>query len=145
MKAINKKIYLYLLIMNFMMSCDPIDHKLKIINNTNDKIYYTYNQNNDLLAMYDVELEKMKVSQSYHNYINSIEANDTIMPPEMGYDAWVKLIQKSKNKKLYIFTFDIDTLEKYQWKEIVQKNKYKKRYAISLEELNMVNWTVSID
>lgn len=145
MKAINKKKYLYLLIMNFMISCDPIDHKLKIINNTNDKIYYTYNQNNDLLAMYDVELEKMKVPQSYHNYINSIEANDTIMPPEMGYDAWVKLIQNSKNKKLYIFTFDVDTLEKYQWKEIVQKNKYKKRYAISLEELNMVNWTVGID
>lgn len=127
-----------------MMSCDSIDHKLKIINSTDDKIYYTYNQNNDLLAMYDVELNKMKVPQSCYNYIQSIEANDTIMPPEMGYEAWVKLIQNSKNKKLYIFTFDIDTLEKYQWKEITQKNKYKKRYAISLEELNRANWTVSV-
>ena len=144
MKTKNKYIFIYLLLMNLIISCDPIDHKLKLINNTNDKTYYTYSQNIDLLAMYDVELEKMKVSQSYHNYINSIEANDTIMPPEMGYDAWVKLIQNSKNKKLYIFTFDIDTLEKYQWKDIVQKNKYKNRYAISLEELEKINWTVNI-
>jgi hypothetical protein len=58
--------------------------------------------------------------------------------------AWSNYIQISKNKKLNVFVYDLDTLKKYQNMDSIRHKKlYIKRIKISEEELNQKNWIVT--
>jgi hypothetical protein len=61
-----------------------------------------------------------------------------------GKDAWKWETRNSKNKKLNIFVFDLDTLRKYNDMEFIRLNKMYKRYEFTEKELNNSNWIIDI-
>ncbi len=123
--------------------CGAKDDRLNINNPTEDGIYYLI-LDKSLLNRSDDLLKNCKMF-TYHNYLNSIPPYTKESRLIERSDGWIDYIETGENKKLYVFSFDTDTLEKYEWEKIIHKNKYKKRYSFSLEELNKRNWIVDLD
>jgi hypothetical protein len=70
--------------------------------------------------------------------------NDSAYQFLPGKDAWKWETRNSKNKKLNIFVFDLDTLRKYNDMEFIRLNKMYKRYELTEKELNNSNWIIDI-
>ena len=61
-----------------------------------------------------------------------------------GYsDGWEKYIEYSKNKKMSLFIFDLDTLKFYNWDTIRKYNKYVKRYDIGIDDVRKKGWYIT--
>ena len=115
-------------------TCDYTDNRLKIKNNSNFAIALDYSTDTILVQ----EIKKIDAIIS-----------DKIMPGEIvnqslpgSSNAWPFLIKRSKNNKLNIFIFNIDTLLKYNNWEYIRNQRLYKRYELSEEELNKSDWIV---
>jgi len=49
-----------------------------------------------------------------------------------------------RNKKLHVFTFNLDTLTTYSWKEIIENNLYENKKDYSLAEVKSMNWEIKL-
>jgi predicted AlkP superfamily pyrophosphatase or phosphodiesterase len=55
-----------------------------------------------------------------------------------------KIVLNGDSQKLHLFTFDIDTLNKFSWDKIIKNEMYKKRRSFSYNELISSNWRIEI-
>jgi len=132
-----KNIVLVSIILSLLlMSCDYSDSKLMIKNHSKKTIAIQSNIDTILNSAY---LGKVP----YYETIK-ITPNDSAYQFLPGKDAWKWEARNSKNKKLNIFIFDLDTLRKYNDMEFIRINKKYKRYEFTEEELNKCNWTIKI-
>lgn len=74
--------------------------------------------------------------------------NDTSFIIKPGENAWLEYVNKGKAKTLYIYFFDIDTLNKYQkggadMSYLLGSKRYLKRLDYSLDELTKANWEIT--
>jgi len=79
---------------------------------------------------------------------NEIAPYDTAFIKKPGEDAWLEYVNKGNAKTLYIYIFDIDSLNKYQkggadMSYLPGNKKYLKRLDYSLDELTKANWVVT--
>jgi len=49
---------------------------------------------------------------------------------------------RGDSQKLYVYIFNKDTLEKYDWRTIVENENYQKRYSYSFDFLKFNNWNI---
>lgn len=127
------KTKILIIIVIIFISCDYFDNRLKIKNNSNYAIAFDFSQD------------------TIFNSINNVQAvlNNNIQPIGIKYfsmpgsrRSWSNYINNSKNKKLNIFIFSVDTLYKfYNWNYIIS-NKLYKRYEFTEDELDKMNWTI---
>jgi len=107
------------------------DARLKIINRTNHEISFDYNI--DTVPKYPSTKRDRPIT-----YIG-----DTSHVPE-NRDNWPAAIERSNNKKLNLFIYNVDSLKKYNEIDLlIQKGIYK-RFSYSREELEKSNWIVTI-
>jgi len=70
--------------------------------------------------------------------------SDTANMVAMSKKGWPFFIARSKNKKLNLIVFDIDSLKKYDSIDtLIKRNKYR-RFEFSEEQLNSKNWEIVI-
>lgn len=77
-----------------------------------------------------------------------IAPNDTSFITRAGKNAWLEYINEGKAKTLYIYFFDVDSLNKYDkggadMSYLLGNKKYLKRLDYSLDELTKSNWEIS--
>lgn len=78
---------------------------------------------------------------------NEIAPYDSAFIKKPGENAWLEYVNKGNAKTLYIYFFDVDTLNKYQkgganMNYLLGNKKYLKRLDYSLEELTKSNWEI---
>ena len=125
------------------LGCDPVDDKLIITNQSDQKIYYTRSQHSQLTKLYQ---EGSIKEDTYLNYVAEIESNTSRHEILMGRrgKAWRNYIKNSEGGKLRIYTFNIDTLNKYSWKDVIDNNRYFSKKEFAIDDLEKVNWEIKL-
>ena len=120
-----------------VLSCDPMDYKLKIINNTGSKICYEITDDSILIE------NKIYNRDTWEGYRSILNNDSTILEYPVS-DSWDYIKSESKNGKLNIFIFRYDSLVKYDWKSIVKTKNYIKYISLTKNELDSLDWRIII-
>ncbi|MBN3584570.1 hypothetical protein JYB64_19420 [Algoriphagus aestuarii] len=138
------KLPIVILFLLFIIGCDPIDDKLIIDNQTQNKIYFALSPHDHLSKLFEEGLDKFNVEVTYKNYVNEIEADSKQRQLLTGGgNAWERYINETcQDSMLRVFTFNIDTLNKYSWSEIIEKNYYLKKIELSVKDLEKQGWQI---
>ncbi len=120
-----------------LTSCDYVDNRLTIINNSNKKICFDFDK--DTILTIPALGKKEFYMSSY--MINPNESNQVSMPGSTKY--WDYYINSSKNKKLNLFIFDYDSVVNCNWDSLRKNKRFIKRLEITKAQLDSNNWIVN--
>ncbi len=131
--------YLYVLVIVVLIaSCvmDAVNARLQIKNNSNYDISVEINIFDTIIHESIMENPAYYISDKIsHGEIRRQAING-------GKHAWSQFIERSTNKKLNVFIFSTDTIEKYGGFEHIIKQKLYKRYEFAEKELDNINWII---
>jgi hypothetical protein len=115
------------------------------VNNTDHNIEFVLFDKDSLVNLYDgYDLDSLNTFRI--NHIISLNPGEKKIKSRLGAkNEWEKVVLSGDSQKLYVFLFDNDTINKYDWKTIVTKEKYQNRLSFSLKELQTSNWNVIIN
>ena len=129
----------WILLLFLLSSCiiDPSgDYRFKVINHTNHLITIEYN--------IDTIPEYPAINDTWLYLQDSIKINDTLKVLEYSYKPWPYFFERSKNKKVNLFIYNLELLKKYNHIDTLIKRKLYKRLEYSEKELNELDWTVEV-
>ena len=128
-----KKIYLLLICLIFF-NCDPIDKRLKIINNSNDSLVAKIIFNN--------ELPNNNNSNRDDEFLLLLRKINQIVI----LNSWDESFKKAKDSKLNIFITKYYNYEdnKKTW-DSIYINKLFVRKTFSLDDLRKNNWEINFN
>ena len=137
----------YLLIILFYSCTSPSgDDKLKIINNSDDGIYFYYSCDS---VLNELHIYRNGINYSYDSiyiisdqYVKS-KSSVNVLNKILGRDAWNVYVTRCKSKLLNIFIFSESTVNKYSDDSLRQNKLYIKRMSFTLEDLEKNNWVVT--
>lgn len=134
--SIKNIFYFFILFILLTTSCDYVDNRLNIKNNSENRISVEVCQDSTL-TINDVNHIEYYLS----NFIEpDKEINESIVG---GKNEWDNFICSSTNKKLNIFFFNLDTLKKYNDFNIIISNKMYQHYEFTKQELEQLNWQIT--
>jgi len=125
------------LITLFLTSCiyDPVgDDRLKVVNQSGYQIFVDYDANS-------VPLYPSQITTETH-LDHPVNDDDTTKLLEYSSKPWPQFFER--NKKLNLFIYSIDSLEKYNSIDTLIKRKLYKKIAFSKNEIEKLNWIVVI-
>ena len=91
----------------FLASCDYYDHRLWLENGTDKSISFSTDQ--------DTIPQLPNVNPTEYHFTNAVspgESENLVKPGST--EGWSYFIANSKNERLNLFVYDIDSLRKYQ-------------------------------
>lgn len=120
---------------------DQFNHQLSLTNTSKRTLSYLYTNFADRK-----DLTGNNVAAYIADWmIVKSDSTEYIAKPG-GKNIWHNYIANGKNKKLYVYLFDTDTLKKYNgiysMEDIVNQHKYLKLLSYSESDLNKINWQV---
>jgi len=119
-----------------LSACDYYDHRLEIVNQTKGEITVeTYS---------DTIPEFPGINKTKFYLDETVIPNDTLKLTEIGKNGWPFAISRSRNKKLNLVVYNIDSLRKYESIDTLIRKRIYKRYEFSEKELQEKNWKVVI-
>lgn len=142
------KITLTLCILLCLLGCDPTDDRLRVVNKSDEKIYLLESHRRELSSQYQDDIKQNGRGFGFTNYIEEIDANDTTVLHMGGNSnhAWERYINNvCEDGKLRLYTFSLDTLQKYSWRTVLEKEYYNKKVELSVKDLDKRNWVVIFD
>jgi len=116
-------------------------HQLITIVNKTDKTMYV-----DWSTQYpDVNAYKSKPDPSLNGFskVPANESTDQILASKSSYESIFE--NRIPSGVMMIYVFDGVTLETQGWEHIKSNNLVYKRYDLTLQDLNNMNWKVTID
>lgn len=129
---------LYIPIVMFFSSCvmEPVgDQRLLIVNNTTSNISFHYDS--------DTIPEFPSANHTDIYLRDLLEIGDSIHLGTYNRKPWPEVIEASKNGKLNLFIYKIDSLKKYGIDTIIKRKIYT-RLEYSKEELEKQRWIVIV-
>jgi len=112
------------------------DDRLNVVNRTDYRLVCEYN------------IDSIPKSPSVINtdgfYDHPVNIDDSIKLVEYSLKPWPRFFERSKNKKLNLFIYNIDSLRAYKDIDTLIKRKIYKRLEYSEQDLNRLNWTVDV-
>lgn len=135
-----------LILLVLLAGCDPVDDKLIITNQSDDKVYYMTSPM-DLGDLYREILKEQRAPITYQGVVDvigpKISRNETMMGRRGR--AWENYVRHTcKDGKLRIYTFSLDTLKKYSLENIGDSHRYLSKQEFSIDDLNKLNWEVKL-
>jgi hypothetical protein len=122
--------------MFFVCSCDYYDHRLEIVNKGGSEI---------VVETYLDEMPDFPSVNKTEFYLShGVAPDDSVTLTKVGKNGWPFLIQRSKNKKLNLVIYSIDSLRKYQSIDTLIKKRIYKRSEFSEDELEKMGWSVKL-
>ena len=129
-----KHFFCLLVIAIMLISCDPVDARPTVKNNSDYAISFE--------IMHDTIFSEVHYP-GFHIY-------GKILPGEKGRRliigspnrAWSHFIRRSVNNKLNVFIFSTDTLKKYGCFEPIIERRLYTRYSFTEEELDEMGWVI---
>ena len=141
----NLKFYCLLVILLFIISCDPADNRLRIENTQSYPIYYTYSSKEIL----EEDVIRIGVNSSVNDSLSRSPDSFYLISPRTISNAsltsskWEAIASESKNGKIYFFFLSKKTLINYSWKEIVRGNKYIGKASYTIKDLKNLDWKIT--
>lgn len=141
------RIFISLTLIFLILSCDPLDERLTISNNTSEIIFYRISTDKRLYG-------KSPFKNSYKIVNRDTvwdETSSVIFPSSnktlvvIGRNGWEDFIKESEDGKLRVFIFEKDLISKVPWMELVAEQKFSKKYELTLEELERLNWKIKYE
>ena len=116
---------------------DYYDHRMVVVNNSQVRIAV------EVLN----DTTKRTANEIAYYLSNTIAPRDTSFITKAGKNAWPEYAEDGKDKTLYIYFFDADSLSKYQkggadMNYLLGNRKYLKRLDCSFKELTRTNWKI---
>ncbi|MER2997922.1 hypothetical protein [Pontibacter populi] len=134
--------FLFVFIMLFTSSCDPHDTRLKIINSTDENVFYVIS-GNDSLHYSPLYIQGQDTIWDLSSMIKpKSEINEAMVGSE-GWEDYIK--SESKDNNLRVYFFDEKLIEKYSWESLLQNNQYSKLYRLSIAELEKNGWLIEYE
>jgi len=130
------KKFILLSVVLILMGCEYFDSRLHVINESplTISVYDTNDTNN--VVENNIEY--------YQSHV--IHPKDTAALTKAGKNEWVNYIERGPEKRLYLYFFEVDTLNRYQHKAamnyLIGSKKYLKREGFTLDQLNQMNWEI---
>ncbi|MFM7858438.1 MAG: hypothetical protein ACKO96_42590 [Flammeovirgaceae bacterium] len=116
--------------------CDYYDQRLEIVNKVGSEVAVeTY---------LDTSPDFPSVNKTEFYLSHSVAPNDSVTLTRVGKNGWPFLIQRSKNKKLNLVIYSIDSLRKYQSIDTLIKKGIYKKSEFSEDELEKMGWSVTL-
>ena len=118
-----------------LFNCTFYDRRLNIVNSSSDTISFRLTTN---------PYGKFESLKEY--YLSLKLAPDSIknvIIPGKSKLEWNEQISKSKNKRLYLYVINYDTLKHYSLDEIISEEKFI-IYEYSKKQLDSMNWKISV-
>lgn len=117
------------------LSCDYSDDRLKIINSSKKNI---------VVETYLDTIPDITKTNDTEYYLDHVirEAEKNRLIKVGSINGWPFQIINSKNNKLNLFVFVVDSIEKYHTIDSLIKRKIYTRYEFSQKELENTNWTI---
>ncbi|KUG08095.1 hypothetical protein [Solirubrum puertoriconensis] len=122
----------------FLSSCiiDYYDSRLLIINQNSSPVCV------ETFPDTIPNSKEMNYPEYYLTHIISpLDSAAQMMP---GKEGWIDEVHFSNNRKLNIFIYNADSVRAYHSMDSLNRNKRYKRISLSLEELERLNWHVTI-
>lgn len=132
-----KKYFMVLCVALIAISCEYTDSKLVIINKTSLPVSYTATMEDSLIDMH-------YIGKAEYYLRVQIQPNDSARVLTLGRGGWEEAVRSNKNKKLNLFVFQADTIERYRIMENIISRRLYQRYEYSLEYLKVHNWRIEI-
>lgn len=130
-------VFIFLLTLN-LLSCDYYDGRLEIINKTDETIVFEYDN--------DTVLEVPSVNKKEYFLSNKIEPGDTNRVVLMGStQAWPWFVAEKPDSTLRIYVFNHDLVVNSDWDSLRANKLYKKRLDYNLDDLNSMDWKITIE
>jgi hypothetical protein len=141
-KSIKQFILLSMLVI-MICQCDYVDSRLTLKNETDRIVFFRWQEdsilnNTPVITNYNSLPKESLTKESPLNTRESVLPHSENNISIWTYHGWNKYF--NKNKFVYIFIFDKDTLNKYKWEEIRSKNKYLKRLDLSFNDIKKMEW-----
>lgn len=140
-----KKIIIILCGLILLVSCEASNredyHQLITIVNKTNKTFYI-----DWSTQYpDVNAYKSKPNPALNGFskVSANETTDQVFASKSSYESIFKY--RIPSGVMMIYVFDGSTLETQGWDYIKNNNLVYKRYDLTLQDLNNMNWTLTID
>ena len=115
-----------------LKSCEAPDvqHYFVITNNANHIISYYVGESypDTVIVQSQPQLKEVKPNSSFK---------------ESDWGTWEERFSKIAGKKISVFIFHPDTLNKHTWEEVRDGYMILKRYDLSLEDLKLLDFTIT--
>ena len=147
MNKLSVKIIIVCILLVFC-SCDYSDNKFTIINETNRPLFWV-SSSSDSIDVHRSIYEPFRESTSNSN-TTWIESSFFIKPRGMKRKGvvnttWEDMIRGDYFKgQMYVFIFEADTLEKYDWEDVKKNNRYFRKYRLTVDDLRKLDWKVRV-
>ena len=136
-----KHILLYLAAILVLISCDRGDGKLKIVNNSDDDIYYL-DQCNDTITSYPIEYKNDKIDSLFSNLLKVKEEYGLIVVNT----KWEYFINNQCNDStIRIYFFKKELVENVDKETFLKRQVYSKKFKLTVKDLERMNWRVVYD
>jgi len=129
---------LAVLIVSLVFSgCDYYDYRLKVVNKTDNVIA--------IETYLDTLPDFPSLNHTEYYFRNRLEPKDSIELVKSGKNGWLFFIEDSRNKKLNLVVYNIDSLRKCASIDtLIRKRRYG-CYEFSEKELQEKNWRVVLE
>jgi hypothetical protein len=120
-----------------LSGCDYYDSRLEIENKTGSAI---------AVEIYEDTVANVEESNRADFYLqNQIAPNGAKRLTKNGKNGWPFVIVRSKNKRLNVGVYNVDSLKKYRDMEHLINNKMYKWYEFTEAQLQAQNWKISVE
>ena len=119
-----------LVLLVVISGCDQTDNKLLIANETDHLLLYIPSKTDSIVGGAPVD--------GNHSIPRHGEKHVSVI------GSWENMVQYNFNGKLWVITFDSDTLEKYGWEYVKSNNRYYSKQGFTLSDLKKANWEIRV-
>ena len=139
----NKKavvLYILIFISIWLTSCDQLDRKLQLFNNSKDTVYFVENDTNYIYKLpYQINRDSANLKFHLDRYIRPFS-----LVPIGVIGNWEESINNSQDSSIYIFFFSKELIKKNSKdSSIVKKQLYSKKVKLKVKDLEKLNWKVT--
>ena len=113
------------------------DYRLKIVNNTAYQFFVDYNVEGIPQYPSVIDIDNC--------FDHPVKINDTVRILEYTSKPWPQFFKRSKNDKLNLFIYNLDSLKRYNSIDTLIKKKIYKKLEYSQQELERLEWIVVVD
>ena len=120
------------------------DRRLKIYNNSNKILYYTY-ERDTIITHNPITLDSIVYENNKAFYYGIIQ-DDLIKPHEIKdlylNGSWEEYLKMCKNGLISIFIYSEQDVLKYPFEKLNLNKKYLKRFDLSIIDLKKNKWII---
>jgi hypothetical protein len=134
-----RRIFIFQVVFSVCISCDPIDDRLTIVNNTNRTVFFEIS-NKDHFDNYPLRMQKL---DTLWDYVNFVKAKQELKQPLIGKRRWERYInQDCQDSTVRIFLFERDLLISASADSLLANQLYSSKFSFKVEDLKKLNWRV---